>query len=174
MAHDVFISHSSNDAVLAREVCAALEGAGVRCWIAPRDITPGATWSGAIVNGIDASRVVIVVVSATANQSREVVREVELASRGRKVLIGIRAADVAPSGELDYFLSSIHWLNAFPPPVRPHLAELVSVVMNRLGVTAPTPVVKQPPQPEPIEVDLDDFRRSGRRRIGIHRLFEDR
>ncbi len=37
MAHDVFISHSSKNKPAADAVCHALEGDGVRCWIAPRD-----------------------------------------------------------------------------------------------------------------------------------------
>ena len=40
MAHDVFISHSSKDKPIADAICANLEGTGIRCWIAPRDIAP--------------------------------------------------------------------------------------------------------------------------------------
>jgi hypothetical protein len=52
MAHDVFISHSTEDKAVADAVCAILEKNGVRCWIAPRDILPGADWSASIVDGI--------------------------------------------------------------------------------------------------------------------------
>jgi hypothetical protein len=38
----VFISHSSNDRATADAICAHLESAGIKCWIAPRDIEPGA------------------------------------------------------------------------------------------------------------------------------------
>ena len=41
MAHDVFISYSTADKTAADAVCAILEGNGVRCWIAPRDIMRG-------------------------------------------------------------------------------------------------------------------------------------
>jgi len=175
MAHDVFISHSSDDAAVAGQVCAALEDTGIRCWIAPRDILPGHSWSGAIVEGIDRCRVVMVVVSARANGSIEVAREVELASRGRKTIVGLRVEDVLPSAGLGYFLSSTQWLDVFPPPVRPHLDRLVKVVTSLLGVEALTPVASQRREPEFVEVDLDDFSRSGRRRRGIvQRWFEDR
>src|SRR5215213_1012674 len=49
---DIFISHSSRDKPAADAVCAALERAGLRCWIAPRDIVPGTDWSAAIVDGL--------------------------------------------------------------------------------------------------------------------------
>jgi hypothetical protein len=52
MAHDVFISHSTEDKAVADAVCAILEKNGVRCWIAARDILPGADWSASIVDGI--------------------------------------------------------------------------------------------------------------------------
>ena len=174
-SHDVFISHSTSDAALAQAVCGELEGAGIRCWIAPRDILPGQTWSGAIVAGIDGSRVVIVVLSAQAGESVEVLREVELASRRRRTVVAVRVEDVTPSGDLAYFLSATQWFDAFPPPVQPRLARLVEVVSALLGFEAPVSPEQEPAAPEPAEVDLDDFGRSGPRRAGfIDRLLEDR
>ena len=41
MLHDVFISYSSRDKVIADAVCHFLEQGGIKCWIAPRDIAPG-------------------------------------------------------------------------------------------------------------------------------------
>jgi hypothetical protein len=57
MAFDVFISYSTKDKLAADATCAALEAAGVRCWIAPRDIMPGAEWGAAIVKALDHCRV---------------------------------------------------------------------------------------------------------------------
>ncbi|MDB5446864.1 MAG: hypothetical protein JWQ97_2181 [Phenylobacterium sp.] len=42
MSHDVFISYSSRDKPTADALCHTLDAAGVRCWMAPRDIQPGA------------------------------------------------------------------------------------------------------------------------------------
>lgn len=41
MDFDIFISYSSQDKPTADAACAVLEAAGIRCWIAPRDIMPG-------------------------------------------------------------------------------------------------------------------------------------
>jgi hypothetical protein len=57
MAHDVFISYSSKDKVVADAVCAGLEGRGIACWIAPRDLVPGVDWGAAIVDAISGSKV---------------------------------------------------------------------------------------------------------------------
>lgn len=47
MAHDVFISYSYHDKNVANAVCSAVESAGIRCWIAPRDVLPGMEWGEA-------------------------------------------------------------------------------------------------------------------------------
>ncbi len=67
MPYDVFISHSSKDRLTANAVCNRLESAGIRCWIAPRDIIPGEGWSEAIMRGIDAFKVMVLVFSENAN-----------------------------------------------------------------------------------------------------------
>lgn len=67
MGYDVFIGHSSKDKVAADAVCAALEDNGVRCWIAPRDIKPGRDWSEAIIDGIAAAKVMVLVFSQRSN-----------------------------------------------------------------------------------------------------------
>jgi hypothetical protein len=49
MGFDVFISHSSNAKAIADAACAALEAAGIRCWIARRDIMSGTEYGAAII-----------------------------------------------------------------------------------------------------------------------------
>jgi hypothetical protein len=56
MEFDVFISYPHQDKATADAACATLEAAGVRCWIAPRDVTPGMDWSECIVDAIAGSR----------------------------------------------------------------------------------------------------------------------
>src|SRR4051812_427308 len=100
MAHDVFISHSSKDKVYADAVCAALESAGVRCWVAPRDILTGESWASAILRGIEGSRLIVLVFSANANSSKHVRREVERAVHHGLAIAPIRIEDNWPQDEL--------------------------------------------------------------------------
>jgi hypothetical protein len=65
---DVFISYSTADKQVADAVCAAMESKNLRCWIAPRDIPAGASWGGAIIEGIEDSRVMLLVFSAHTNK----------------------------------------------------------------------------------------------------------
>jgi len=56
MAHDVFVSHSVKDNAVADAVVARLEAESVNCWIAPRDVVPGADWGESIIDAIESSR----------------------------------------------------------------------------------------------------------------------
>ena len=50
MAHDVFISYSSQDKAVADAACARLESRKIRCWIAPRDVPPIEPWKRILVS----------------------------------------------------------------------------------------------------------------------------
>ena len=133
MGRDVFISHSSNDRAAAAAVLAALEGAGFSCWIAPRDIVPGQEYGEAIVEAIRSSRIFLLILSASSVDSPQVGRETERAVNAGLSVIPFRIEEVVPSRSLEYFISTAHWLDAFPPPLEPHLDYLVTVVRHRLG-----------------------------------------
>ena len=128
MAHDVFVSYSNKDKNVANAVVAGLEGEGIRCWIAPRDITPGRSWGEAINEAIEGSRFMVIVLSANSNQSKQVVREVERAVAHNVIIIPFRIEDIDPTGAMAYFLSTEHWLDALTPPLEKHIQKLVQTI----------------------------------------------
>lgn len=128
MAHDIFISYSSKNKKTADAVCAALEENGMRCWIAPRDITPGKEWGEAIVTAISESKIMVLIFSAAANQSQQVLREVERAVNKNVIIVPFRIEDVVPTKSMEYFLYSTHWLDALTPDMEVHIGELVETV----------------------------------------------
>ena len=145
MAHDVFISYSSKDKPTADATCAILEGKGIRCWIAPRDILPSADWGEAIVDAIGGARVFVLVFSSNANASPQIKREVERAINRGIPVVPFRIENVLPTKSLEYFLSTPHWLDAFSPPLEQHLNYLATVVSSVLQGAA------EPPSPPPDE-----------------------
>ena len=133
--YDVFISHSSKDVKWANAVCKTLERRQIRCWIAPRDIVPGTEWGEAIIDGIDRSRMLVLIFSASANDSAQVRREVERAIGKSIPIIPMRIEDIQPKGAMEFALSNTHWLDAFVPPATDRLAQLADSVEALLGVS---------------------------------------
>jgi hypothetical protein len=149
MSHDVFVSYSSRDKAAADAVCARLEAAKIRCWIAPRDIMPGADWGCSIIDAIAGCRAMVLVFSANANTSPQVKREVERAVHHGVPLIPFRIENVMPEKSLEYFLSSPHWLDAYTPPLDRHLAYLVNILQQVLSGDAPGPAQNPLQMPPP-------------------------
>ena len=134
MAHDVFISHSTNNRPVANAVCAALESIGIRCWIAPRDVMPGRSYSGEITRAIQQSRAFVLIFSEHSNNSEQVLREVQLAANSRLHIVQFRLDPVSPSDDLEYYLSGPHWLDAVTPPLEGHLEQLKSSMKALLAL----------------------------------------
>jgi hypothetical protein len=132
-SHDAFISHSSKDKTTADAVCACLESNGIRCWYAPRDVPPGSSWPEAIINAISGSKVMVLIFSAHANDSLQVLREVERAASKGLPIVPLRTESQSPAPAFEFFLSTPHWLDAFPPPVEPHFKKLVEAVKRFLS-----------------------------------------
>jgi hypothetical protein len=124
---DIFISYSTSDKTTADATCAALESAGIRCWIAPRDVRPGTDWDEAIVQAIDRCSGMVLIFTEGANRSRHVAREVKRAFSKGVPVIPLRVENIRPGETLAYYLDSVHWLDAFTPPLQEHLGRLTHV-----------------------------------------------
>ena len=134
MAHDVFVSHSTKDKLAADAVVAHLEQDGLRCWCAPRDIQAGTSWANAIVQAITGSKVMVVVFSSNANESDHIRREVERAVSHGIPVVPVRIEDVMPQGDLEYFLSSSHWMDAISKPMERHFDSLAAKLKGFVDV----------------------------------------
>jgi len=133
MAHDVFISHSTIDKAVADAVCAGLENAGIRCWIAPRDVQPGRSFAGEIARAIKKSKAMVLIFSAHSNNSEQVLREVQLSVTAHLHIVQFRIEDVLLNDDLSYFLSTPHWLDALTPPLENHIDRLETAIKALLG-----------------------------------------
>ena len=144
MPFDVFVSHSSKDRLVANALCARLEAAGIRCWIAPRDIVAGTSYGESIIEAIHSVKVMVLVLSANANSSGHIPKEVERAVSNGVAILPFRIEDVPPGKSLDYFIGSVHWLDAMTPPLEKHLDELVETVQKLLRPPAAFPATVPP------------------------------
>ena len=149
MAHDAFISYSREDKLAADAACATLEAAGIRCWIAPRDISPGAEWGEAIIEAIDHSPVMVLIFSSNANESRQIRREVERAVSQGVTIVPVRVEQVEPTRSLAYFMAGVHWLDALTPPLEQHLQRLALSIKAFLRA-APANTPSEPEETQPV------------------------
>ena len=152
MGHDVFISHSSKDKPIADAICANLEAAGVRCWIAPRDITPSEKWPAAISKAIAKSHIMVLVFSSNSNVSEPISHELSLAAKNKVIIVPIRIEkDLEPEAGIDFFLEDTHWMDVMNPPTQEQIDIFVTLIKLILsGVVPPEPEVDEPIQVIPI------------------------
>jgi tetratricopeptide (TPR) repeat protein len=123
-----FISHAKADAKKAQEIAASLEERGLKCWIAPRDVTAGRTYGDEIIRGIESAKAFVLVLSKGSNGSAFVAREVERAVSKQKPIFVIRLANVEPAPALELFISGTQWIDAFPGKLAPHIGKLAKLL----------------------------------------------
>lgn len=134
--YEVFISYSSKDQKVVEGICAYLEQHHIRCFVAYRDIPAAVVWAEAIVDGLDNSRMMLVVFSDSFNRSEQVDREIELASEDHKPILTFRITDDAFKGAKKYYLKNLNWIDAFPDPER-SFGHLLANICRLLEINPP-------------------------------------
>jgi hypothetical protein len=130
---EVFVSYASQDAAIANSVVEDLEQHGIRCSIAPRDVTPGSRYADEIVGAINDARVLVLVLSEHAIASPHVGREVERAASRRLRIVGLRI-DAAPlTRSFEYSLRESQWIDIAALGVSGALTKLTQAVRQRLA-----------------------------------------
>lgn len=134
MNHQVFISYSSTNLKVAQAACHVIEEHGYRCWMAPRDITPGSSYADLIADAIQSCDVFVLIFSKSSSISKWVRSELNLAFERQAYIIPFRVDDTPLEGSNRLILNQTHWIDAYPQ-YESKLNELVesinSVLSNR-------------------------------------------
>ena len=130
---DAFFSYATADGQTAFELCRLLEKEGLGCWIAPRDVPLGADFGEAIIRAIDETKTTLLLLSAHANASEYVKREVERATSKCKRVIPVRLEDVQPSPPLELHLATRQRVDAWRVPPDELAAQLAAAVRGEGG-----------------------------------------
>ena len=109
----VFISYSTKNQETANLVHSYLEGKGIACWIASRNIEGGGNFTELIYQAIEECDVFVMICSRDANSSRHVSAELTLAFDGGKPIIPFRIEEYEISGGKKYLLALEQWINAY-------------------------------------------------------------
>lgn len=137
--HDVFVSYASQDSAVADNVTVALEGQGIKCWIAPRDVTPGAHYASEIVHAIDSAKAIVLILSQDAATSPHVLREIERATSKRHPVVTLRLDQAPLPAEFEYFLNTSQWLDASSSDATRMTPKLMAAVKSAIKSPAETP-----------------------------------
>ena len=143
--YDIFISYSSKDSHIAFMLCEALENKGLICWIAPRDVEAG-HYADSIVEGVESSKLFVLLFSQNSNDSRPVLNELEMAMASKLLIIPARIEEVLPSKAMKFYLMATHWFDIFEPKSVKDFHKFVSMVKGNLGESKKVSIENVEPQ----------------------------
>lgn len=124
----LFISYASEDGNLASHVLSFLESRGLKCWMAPRDIRPAADWAVSIIDGIDSSSGMVLILSRYSNDSPQVRRELERAVSRGMLIYPLVVESIELSKWMQYYISAHQWHDASDVSMSRRLEELLSAI----------------------------------------------
>jgi TolB-like protein len=147
----VFISYASQDATIANALVDALEREGLQCWVAPRDVTPGAQYADEIVRAINESDVLVLILSERSAASAHVGREIERASSKGRRIVSVRTDATPLPRALEYFLSESQWIDLESGGTEAAADKLVRAIRRHRdpGARSNTPI-PAPPRTSPL------------------------
>jgi N-acetylneuraminic acid mutarotase len=102
--HQVFISYAEKDEDAASRVCEMLEAEGTGCWLRVRDAAAGEDAAEAAMDALRTSDLVLLVFSASANDSPAVLGEIERAVAWERPVVPVRIDDSVPNSTLQHYL----------------------------------------------------------------------
>ena len=155
MGAEVFISYSSLDRDRVMPVVESLRGSGISVWVDEGNIHAADLWSEQIVQAIADCRVMVVMLSSNSTDSRNVVKEVMLASEQNKALLPVYLEPAEIPAKLQYQLAGIQHLELYGQDEQQVLDDLATGLVKR-GVSregeaavSQTTTVKRHERPRP-------------------------
>jgi len=133
VGYDAFVSYASQDAAVANAVVENLEQHGIKCWIAPRNVTPSSQYADQIVAAINDAKVLVLVFSEDALASPHVGRAIERAALKRRRIIGLRTDATPLTRSFEYLLSETQWIHVAALGMPAALTNLTQSVGQRLS-----------------------------------------
>jgi|GEM_PF-2190382 len=115
---DVFVSYHHEDLDVAMEACKALENAGMKCWIAPRDEYAGEQYEDSIDRGLSEAKIVVFIGSTNSNTSKGCRKELLSAEEYYSLpIIPFWIDDTEPARGLKLRLAGVQRIDALTRPI---------------------------------------------------------
>jgi TolB-like protein len=134
MSAEVFISYAAKDRTRVLDLVDRLRDAGVSVWIDQMGIEGATMWSQEIVAAIRSCNVLILAISENSAGSENVVKEVALASEGRKRILPVYIEQAEIPESMAYQLAGIQRIEFFEGQEDAALKAIIRA-LAKLGVT---------------------------------------
>jgi len=148
MAEEVFISYGSADRERIQDLVTRLRQAGVTVWIDEAGIEGAAMWSQEIVGAINHCKVLILAISANSAQSKNVVRELALASEDDKTILPVFIEPTEIPESMKYQLAGIQRVEYFEGNEDESIDSVLRS-LSRLGISTDGDTPNQAPATKP-------------------------
>ena len=134
MAEEVFISYGSADRERIQDLVSRMRQAGVTVWIDEAGIEGAAMWSEEIVGAINQCKVLILAISSNSTKSKNVVRELALASEEEKTILPVFIEPTEIPESMKYQLAGIQRVEYFAGNEEEAIGSVLRS-LSRLGIT---------------------------------------
>ena len=105
--------------------------------MAPDDMHGADAWPQQLAQAIESCGAMILLLSAKANNSDHVAREVSIAVSNAKPILALRLESARPSGSLGYLLQLQQLFDIFPGPLEEHVERVLTEL--RASLRGPRP-----------------------------------
>jgi adenylate cyclase len=131
---EVFVSYARNDKARVLELAGELRAAGVSLWLDTSGIDAATLWGEQIVNALESAKVLLLMVTESAVESKNVAREVMLVSErnGNILPVHLEPTQIPPS--LKYQLAGIQHVECFSRGDSADGLKAIVRALQRLGV----------------------------------------
>ncbi len=128
MKYDVFISYAPKNIEMAKRVKQYLDAKGLKCWFDSESTHE----KEAIISAIEASQIMLVLVSSRSDESHNLEREIILADVEGLAVLPVRIQDVSVQGLLRYLLADSQWIEVANDEINSQQLDLIAETIQSL------------------------------------------
>ena len=149
MSTEVFVSYARTDRERVMELVERMRSAGIGVWVDEGGIHGASLWGQEIVDAIDASKVMILMISDSSITSDNVVKELSIASEDKKPILPVYLHRSEIPKSMRYQLAGIQHIEFFEGQEDEAFQSML-VSLSRLGVSAGDAETKQDSLPKTV------------------------
>ncbi len=129
---EVFVSYATSDLGMAQKVCEALSAQKINYWLAPEKVETGDSFLAAIMDGLQSTKLIAVILSRAASQSPWVKSEIVMAISCGTPVLPFRIEEFELPKDFRLLMVQSQWQNAYLGPVDQHVDRFVTRIKDKL------------------------------------------